>query len=174
MISETGYIRVMFTVTCASANSGDCPEDDALQPFRILSGRYEDLNLTSAQLTARREELVVELQSNHLTPDGEPSLIDIGHYRMPSKTNDSRDVFVGLAQAPDTIFARHEETGLLELIIPEAPEYLGGMFSAIFRDLQKAGAPESGFCWLSWTVVPLVETLEGRFNPLGMSGVGKC
>jgi hypothetical protein len=173
MISETGYIRVIFTVTCGSASSCDCPEDDQLKYFRLLSGEYEGQDLTPSQLTQKRGALVAELQSNHLTPDGGPSLIDIGHYRMPSKNNDSRDVFVGLAQVPDTIFARHVETMLLSLT-PEAPEYLGEMFSAIFRDLQKAGPSEKGFCWLSWTVVPLVEALEGRFNPLGMSGIGKC
>ncbi|MCK6624815.1 MAG: hypothetical protein L6R45_06525 [Anaerolineae bacterium] len=165
MIGETGNIRVLFTVICG-APSG-CPRNERLADFREKLSKPEDPKLVP-QWLLERKAFMLSLQANHLLSDNEPNLIDLSHYQA---ADNHRDVFVGMAQVPDQIFARHKETFLLEVREPEGRDYLDEMFSKIFHDLNEEG--DNDFAWLTWTIVPLVETLEGRFNPGGMAGHGK-
>lgn len=165
MISETGSIRVLFAVFCG-APSG-CPAKGRLGPFREKLSKPADPT-SVPQWLLERKAFMLSLQANHLLSDNQPSLVDLSHYQA---RDDNRDIFMGMAQVPDQIFARHRETFLLEIREPEGRDYLDEMFSKIFQDLNEEG--DNDFAWLTWTVVPLVETLEGRFNPGGMAGHGK-
>jgi hypothetical protein len=175
MISETGYIRVIFTVTCGALQNDDCPSGTQLAPYRVLSEKPADPKQL-AQWNADRKLLADKLREKDRTQ----SLIDIGHYRMDFVSRVTgqrvfgRDVFTGLARVPEQIFSRDERgTGLLELG-PEAQGFFAEMFGSIFDDLRVSNPDNDGFCWLTWVVVPLIEAVEERFNALGMGGIGNC
>jgi hypothetical protein len=87
-----------------------------------------------------------------------------------------RDVFVGIAEVDSYVFRRDlDPPKRLEINDRQGRLYFDIMFSLIFQDLKSPGPRgDMGFCWLTWVVVPLVEALEGRFNPIGMGGIGNC
>lgn len=173
MIEEINKIRVMFTVICGAKDDDDCPDESRLVPFRTLGARFDDPEELMAKL---RKTLVDSLKNNHQAPDGKPSLKDIGHYRVEIRNADGeviekesgRDVFTGLVEVPSNVFVRNEDTNLLEI---RNPTYFSEMFSSIFQDLNEKG--DNDFRWLTWVIVPLVEALEDRFNPIGMGASGK-
>jgi hypothetical protein len=174
MVEERARIRVMFTVICGTDS---CPSERTLRKFRKLSDNPSD-PAQKVQAAAERRELVDSMKNNLKMREHPATLIEVAHYRMENRDSAGelldagRDVFVGLAEVDSNVLSRNLETGRLEIDNDNGRLYLDVMFQFIFQDFNKPG--DDDFCWLTWVVVPLVEALEGRFNPLGMGGVGKC
>lgn len=172
-MAEADKIKVLFTVTCGTDS---CPSERILRKFRGLSERPSDPE-RRAQADVRREELVNSMKGN--LSEHPAALLEIAHYRMENRSytgellDAGRDVFVGIASVDSYALPRNLDTGLLEIADHDNSRgYLDAMFQFIFSDFNKPG--DTDFCWLTWVVVPLEEALEGRFNPLGMGGVGNC
>ena len=173
MTVEADKIKVLFTVTCGTDS---CPSERILRGFRKLSENPSDPK--QKELVAeKREKLVNSMKAN--LKDHPASLLEIAHYRMENRNSAGelldagRDVFVGIASVDGYVLPRNRDTGLLEIVDHENSRgYLDSMFQFIFTDFNKP--EDNDFCWLTWVIVPLEEALEGRFNPLGMGGVGHC
>ena len=175
MIEESGQVRLIFTVICGDLNQS-CPDETKLTSFREKINNQPNLN-DPLDLTPLVEQLNTQI-SNPSSISGTnatilPHLLRIGRYRMgepPVGGDFSLDMFTGLMIVDRKVFDRDRDSNMLK-ISPQERSYLNETFRRIFQELKKDDNDD--FSWLTWTIVPLVEAFDGRFNPIGMGGSGE-